>query len=157
MSQNLKKSKFVGRLFYGPWCKGLLWVFLLTSPLYFWVGKQVLTPGDMSAYLLDVSHWLPQENQLIRDMERFSKVAGEERGSVIRIGWDGCQRNDPKLKKFSKSLSEQKWDSESNQTIFNDVVVYDDLVEKLLSVCSFLGENQVEHQLRYVLLGEDGT
>ena len=141
--------------------KAILWMFLLAAPFYLWIAGKVLTPGDMSAYLLDVSHWLPKDNQLIRDMEKFSEVAGMERGNVIRISWPGCTEEDGRLYELKKKLADALWPSsnfaKSGSPFFDNVVTIKDFIDQLKSDGVKFTDAQIYRQMESVLLGEDGT
>ena len=148
--------------FYGNHFRKILFLILVLAPAYLWMSGKVLTPGDMSAYLLDVSHWLPQNNQLIRDMEKFSEVAGMERGNVVRVSWPGCVESDTRLYEFAAELKAAEWGSElapdTPQTpMFDDVVTIKDFITKLKSDGIKLSDAQIYGQLKNVLIGDDGT
>lgn len=150
--------------FYRSFGKWILISFLLLSPVYFLISGRVLSPGDMSAYVLDVSHWLPQNSRLIRDMEKFSEVVGKERGSVVRISWPGCSENDPRLRSFARKLEQLKWpatiqvtNESEGRSVFNDVLQLDDVVANLKKSEAKLTDDQIYNQLSNVMVGPDGT
>ena len=147
--------------FYRKYARWILGFLLLLAPGYFWMAGKVLTPGDMSAYLLDVSHWLPNDTLLIQDMEKFSEVAGKERGSVVRISWPGCTESDPRLLQFAGQLRELKWgdtdEAQADENVFDDVVTIDQLVSDMQSTSLNLTDEQVYEQLSNVMIGPEGT
>ncbi len=148
--------------FYQRHHQKILFLLLLFAPIYLALAAKVLTPGDMSAYLLDVSHWLPPHNQLIKDMERFSEVAGKERGSVIRISWLGCQLDDRRLYGFADAIKTKTWGidllpDDPGKSVFDDVFTVKDFVAKLKSDRIQLSDQQLYAQLENVLIGRDGT
>ena len=105
----------ISKGFYARYSRKLLIFLLCVSPFALYASAVVLTPGDMSGYLLDVSHWLPQQKELVRDMKRFSEVAGRERGNVIRVSWDGCFQDDPKRLAYANALKELRWPNELSE------------------------------------------
>ena len=155
-------SSAIGVGFYGKHFRKILVAILLLAPAYLWMSGKVLTPGDMSAYLLDVSHWLPQNNQLIRDMEKFSEVAGMERSNVVRISWPNCTEDDPRLYQLEKKLKVLTWGEtyspeKPDLLIFDQVVTIKNFVAKLKSDGVKLSDEQIYRQLKNVLIGDDGT
>jgi hypothetical protein len=148
--------------FYQRFSLTILTLIGLLLPAVLWMSARVMTPGDMSAYLLDVSHWLPQEELLIRDMERFSEVAGKERSHVIRISWPGCNATDPRLNAFATELREQQWGQSFNSEapaakIFDEVLTVDDLIDQWRARFNDLSNEQLDAQLKHVMVGPTGT
>ena len=151
--------------FYRSVGKWILLVLLLLAPFYFSIAGRVLTPGDMSAYILDVSHWLPQNSRLIKDMEKFSEVVGRERGSVIRVSWPGCTQDDPRLPDFANVLRQLRWKTRpvsdeqiaESTHVFREVLTLEDVVQKLTTGAAKLTREQAYSQLDNVMIGSDGT
>lgn len=136
--------------------------YLLLAPAYLLISAKVLTPGDMSAYLLDVGHWLPQDKHLLADMEKFSTVAGYDRGRVIRISWPNCTEDDPRLKTFAAVIAKATWpagfqDESLTGSVFVDVLTLDDLYNKMHSASPGLSRQQIYDQLKSIMIGDDGT
>ncbi len=147
--------------FYGKHYRKILFAFLVLALPSLWISARVLTPGDMSAYILDVSHWLPEKSQWINDMGKFSEVAGKERSNVIRISWPGCRKDDSRLIPFTIELIKLCWghrfpDSETD-SIFNEVITIDDVAKKMKTSDASLSSDQIHRQLANVLIGPTGT
>ena len=152
-----------GRGFYHHFSGWLLLLLTLLAPGYLWMAAKVLTPGDMSAYLLDVSHWLPNDDSgMIQDMEKFSEIAGKERSNVIRMSWEGCSQNDRRAAQFVNQLRQLKWpdgvrEQVDSDSIFEDVLTFEDVVAQMQSANSNLTEEQIRSQLLNVMIGANGT
>ena len=148
--------------FYKRCSRWICLAYLLLSPAYLLISAKVLTPGDMSAYLLDVGHWLPQNKAMIADMEKFSKVAGKERGNVIRISWPDCKEPDHRIDLFTAALKELHWPAEFSQDdlrgpLFEDILTLNDLYTKLQESGPGLSKEQIHDQLKNVMIGDSGT
>lgn len=135
---------------------------LLLAPFGIAIAGKVLTPGDMSAYILDVSHWLPAESLWINDLDKFSDIVGRDRGSIVRVSWPGCVEDDPRLQAMAGSLNKIKWpeqfrDSDSVDTVFTEVLTIDQVADQMRLRDAKLTDEQVYDQLRNVLIGPKGT
>lgn len=151
------------RGFYRRFSSWLLLLLVLLAPGYLWMSAKVLTPGDMSAYLLDVSHWLPNDNSgMIEDMEKFSEVVGQERGNVIRISWDGCRQEDSRVFQLVEQLRSMQWPEDVREqvkgdSIFAEVLTIEDATTKMRSANSNLTDEQIRSQLLNVMVGPSDT
>lgn len=148
--------------FYSRNSKWLLLFLLVVSPAVLYASAKILTPGDMSGYLLDVSHWLPQRQALVRDMQRFSEIAGRERGNVIRISWEGCVPEDPRRLSYAVQLKGMRWPAElaegkTDLPLFDEVLTVEDIVKKFEDSAVKLTREQIDQQLANVLIGSTGT
>ena len=148
--------------FYGRNSKWLLLLLAIAAPAVLFASAKLLTPGDMSGYLLDVSHWLPQRKSLVRDMKRFSEVAGRDRGNVVRISWDGCKTEDARRLSFARELKTLRWPAEmaegnTDRPLFDDVLTIEDIVKKFEDGGVELTRAQIDSQLENVIIGSNGT
>ena len=152
----------ISKGFYDRNSKWLLLLLVLIAPAILFASAKVLTPGDMSGYLLDVSHWLPQRKSLVRDMKRFSEVAGNDRGNVVRVSWDGCNLEDARRLAFATELKKLNWPAElangnPTQPLFDDVLTIEDIVKKFKDGKVDLTRQQIDSQLENVIIGSGGT
>ena len=147
--------------FYHRLSKWILLILILLAPLVLFASAKVLSPGDMSGYLLDVSHWLPQSKELVRDMEKFSEVAGRQRGNVIRISWKDCSIEDDRRLEFAQALKQQTWpdtlaNAAAGDPIFDDVLTIEDVIQKFGDSGVQMTGDQINRQLENVLIGPVG-
>lgn len=146
---------------------------LLTAPICFSLAAIVLTPGDMSSFVLDVSHWLPKNSRMVQDLEKFSEVAGKERQNVVRISWPLCDENDPRIDMYVAKLQKETWPPEFSAVVskqnerddqpgqplpvFAEVETLETVMQQMRSADSRLTDEQIKGQMAGVMLGEKGT
>ena len=159
--------------FYRRFSKLILLLFLLLCPFCFMISAKVLTPRDMSSFVLDVSHWLPQNSRMIADLEKFSEVVGKERQNVVRISWPLCNEDDPRIEEYVSELKTELWPSELKEIIlleghdstatssdplpvFSDIESLETVMARMRQADPRLTDEQIKTQLGGVLIGDEG-
>lgn len=162
--------------FFRRFSKLILLLLLVAAPFCFKTSAKVLTPGDMSSFVLDVSHWLPKNSRIISDLEKFSEVVGKERQNVVRISWPMCFENDHRIEQYVAALQKEFWPEDLKLLIqqenpasaeralpnnplpvFTDIETLDSVMQRMREADPRLTDQQIKRQLSGVLLGDNGT
>ena len=172
-ASNKAPNEESGHRFFRRFNKLILLLLLLAAPFCFAASAKVLTPRDMSSFVLDVSHWLPKNSRMISDLEKFSEVVGKERQNVVRISWPMCLENDPRIEQYVAGLQKEKWPADLNAVIlsesksetpsakslpvFTDIETLETVMQRMRTADPRLTDEQIKRQLSGVLLGDEGT
>jgi predicted RND superfamily exporter protein len=101
-------------------------------------------------------HWIPADNQLRQDFERFCEHF--ESQALVVISWPGCTVDDPRLEKFEVTLLDPTQPQAArNKALFDRVISGHSTLRQLTSEPIELAREDAIARLQGVLVGPDGS